>query len=222
MHRKSICAVSSRISYYRAIFRSRTSKTIELRSQPLDEFAGHPLGGISGNEDLDRACSAYAKAFGSVREEPLLGGPRRANRLLRGLAYRLIRLTLDVRAPFDDLEDRISEPAVTKRAGFQREERGSKGREAPFQRGLLAIFADYPSLLDAKQRFQMGRQLEYAHYHRVPPVYLEAFLRDVGAQRAVEDAGKKVVHPDYSTGLSANSGRPRRASMIFSLIRLMS
>lgn len=154
---------------------------------------GFELDEISFTDDLEDFLIELTKMY-TARLEGADGtftdsNPRAVSAWFRRIAYRLIRRSIEGQRPFAQLYDRIE--------AFGRSARGIKGREGPFQRGLLAMMAHAPSLMSADQRYQNGRQLEYAHHHRIPPEFLEAFLRDVGARRAIDNASLLDVEPDY-------------------------
>ena len=48
----------------------------------------------------------------------------------------------------------------------------------PFYRGLMAIFAHEPGLIDDKQRGLFAKRLWYAYRHYVPPCFVIGFLRE--------------------------------------------
>lgn len=62
--------------------------------------------------------------------------------------------------------------------GFGRDPKGST-QVNPFQRGLLAIFAHEPGLMDEGERVYYGKRLWYAYRHYVPACFVKGFLHQV-------------------------------------------
>ena len=165
----------------------------KAKSISQSDLEGFELDEISFKGDLDNWLTAFTETYAVRLQKASVGAKgrdvRATNAWFRRVAYRLIRKSIEGQVPYNQLFDRIEE--------FGRSLRGVKGRQGQFERGLLAIVAHDPKLMSAGQRYQNGRQLDYAHHHRIPPEFLEAFLRDISARTAIDNAGLLEVAPDY-------------------------
>lgn len=137
-------------------------------------------GGGSGETELlfDRAALLIQTEWKQRRSErELHRGPRskRDMRWLKVTCYSLVSemLRLDQADVFDS---RIKQHG--------RYPRGPRGAPNPFQTGLMALFANDPSALDARDRERIGKLLWYAFRHYVPVEFLIGFLvqREVKGQ----------------------------------------
>lgn len=87
------------------------------------------------------------------------------------------------------LEERIS------RLG--RAQRGTT-QVNPFQRGLLAIYAHKPDLMDEGDRSYFGKRLWYAYRHYVPTCFLRGFLHQVWSVRAEQKVDAGDIEPEFA------------------------
>lgn len=77
-----------------------------------------------------------------------------------------------------------------------RDPKGS-GRVNPIQRGLLAVFAREPGLVDEGDREYFGKRLWYAYRHYVPPCFLIGFLHEVWSSDAERKVSSNFIEPDF-------------------------
>ena len=80
--------------------------------------------------------------------------------------------------------------------GYDRDPKGST-HVNPFQRGLLAVFADEPGLMDDGDRAYYGKRLWYAYRHYVPPCFLKGFLHQVWERGAEHRVDKDHIVPEF-------------------------
>ena len=73
----------------------------------------------------------------------------------------------------------------------------SSDRVNPFQRGLLAVFANEPGLMDERDRSYFGKRLWYAYRHYVPLCFLMGFLHEVWSNDAERKVASNHIEPDY-------------------------
>lgn len=70
-------------------------------------------------------------------------------------------------------------------------------RVNPFQRGLLAVFAHEPGLMDEREREYFGKRLWYAFRHYVPPCFLIGFLHEVWSSDAERKASSGCIESHF-------------------------